>query len=444
MLDVTRTVEAAPPARPWTAYTVEEIRSTPLSPAETEIVKWTGIAFCFLIVFQRLAVPPNIEVGFFSIAALTVWLVYKRYAVLIPLRAIAYMFIATLMFAFALYSPLRPAFSVPALLFVVFMHFPFLFRVDISRVAYLRILLVFQNLAFLMATMVFFQWAQQAAGMYMIDMDHFVPSSWLFENYNYVQKVNYFSRWYKPNAFFMLETSFTSQLLAMSVLFELAILRRPFRILYAGIAQVMTFGGTGLLILAAGMLVCVFYLRPKQILILACATPILLAVAFSLGVVQNAMGRATEIARPGTSGNGRLMAPLDIATNTASSSLDFAIFGVGPGIRSPYKRYSQDTLNAPSKLVVEYGVPVAILWLTWFLSCLAVSGVPIIVIWAMFLQYVPMQGGLMVPMLTYYCLIMAALFRPTRYQQPARVRPFAVPPRWNRWTAPSPAQSKPA
>ena len=439
MLDVTRSVEAEPPLRRWTEYTVDEIRSTALSPGETEIVKWTGLAFSFLVVFQKIAVGPNIEVGFFFIFALILWLVYRRHAVLIPLRAISYLLICTLMIAFAVYSPLRPEFSVPALIFMIFMHVPFLFRVNISRIAYLRIVLTFQNLALLMASMVFFQWAQQAAHMPMISMGSYIPESWFLFHYNYIQKVGFYSVWYKPNAFFMLETSFTSQLLAMSLLFEIALFRRPWRILYIGVAQIMTFGGTGILILAAGMLVCVFYMRTKQVIILACAVPVMFFVALPLGVVHNAIGRTSEISRPGTSGNGRLMAPVQVATETATSSLDRAIFGVGPGLDSPFKRYKQEVLNAPAKLVVEYGVPVAIFWLCWFLGCMFVSGVPVIVIWAMFLQYIPLQGCLIVPLMTYYVLVMAGLFRPTRYDEPERARPSVIPREGRRWMQLSPA-----
>jgi len=111
---------------------------------------------------------------------------------------------------------------------------------------------------------------------------------------------------------------------------------------------------------------------------------------------------------------------------------------------SPFKRYKQEVLNAPAKLVVEYGVPVAILWLCWFLGCLFVSGVPIIVIWAMFLQYIPLQGCLIVPLMTYYVLVMAGLFRPTPYHEPERVRPSAIPRRQSRWMSLPPARPEPA
>jgi hypothetical protein len=394
----------------WGGASIAQIKVAPISAVERSIVTKTVAALGILIFAQRLAVPPNIEIGFFPVMFLAVWLFAKGYAVISRPRALAYLGICALILCDVLFSPLHNAISVASLAFLLTMHLPFLLRVAISRAAYLRILLWFQIFCLVIATMVFVQWAQQFVHMPMISMDNYVPDSLTFKNYNYIQKVTFYSHWYKPNAFFMLETSHTSQLLAISALIEIALFRRPIRILYVLLAQVSTFGGTGIFILAMGMLAMVFYLRPKSILTLAIAAPLIFVAALQLGVVHNAVERSAQIGQRGTSGNGRITAPYVIAAQTANSSPEAAFLGLGPGVATPFQTEIQDALNPTAKLIVEYGLPIAVLWIVWFHSILLSTRAPFIVTWVVILQYDLVGGALMIPLQTYYCLLLSALF----------------------------------
>ena len=403
----------------WGTASVAEIKNTVLAATEKSILSKTVIALGLLIFAQKLAVPPNIELGFFVIALLVAWLFIKGYAAIAAGRCITYCGICALMLLANAFSPLHNRISVNSLLFLLTVHIPFVFTVRISRAGYLRLLLWFQIFCLVIATAVYLQWLQQFLHMPMLDMDSYLPAPVIFEHYNYVQKVNFSSPWYKPNGFFMLEASFASQLLAMSVLVEIALFRRPLRILYVLAAQLATFGGTGMFVLGVGMIGVMFYLKPKSVLALLLAVPIALGAAYQLGVVKNATGRAAEVFQPGTSGHGRFAAPGQIALDTVKSSTAAAYLGLGAGVVSPYQTHETDTLNPIAKLVIEYGIPIALLFIIWFHSILLTSGVPFIVTLAVILQYDLTGGGLMIPLQTYYCLLLSALFIPF-----AALRPF--------------------
>ncbi|MDO7844608.1 hypothetical protein [Sphingomonas immobilis] len=410
--------------KPWRDYKVDEVKAAILNANERVIVGAAAIALGLLIFTEKLALQPaNIEYGFFAVAALCVFLVLRGSAYFLPVRTLAYCGVAALMIVITFASPIHAAFSIPSLLFMIILHIPFCMRVDLSRLAYLRILLWFEIFALVIASFVYFQWLQQAAGMRMLNMEDYLPQSMMFDNYNYVQKINYFSHWYKPNGFFMLETSYASQVLALAGLIELALFRRPVRLAYIVLAQLSTYGGTGMIVLGCGMLVAVFYLRFKEVVALAVAVPLLFGLAMTTGIAENAMGRTMEFSHSGTSGNGRFVAPFEIARDTVLSSKTFALTGVGPGVVSPYHRLIQDTLNPLTKLVVEYGIPVAVLWMLWYHACMIMARVPFIAFWAFFIQYDALGGAAMVPLVTYYCLLISCLFVPTRYIAPAMRRP---------------------
>lgn len=408
----------------WGKATIREVIDAPLYGDERTMLRLTATGLVVLILGQKLAFPATIELSFYTSFALAILLLIWRKGRIDPARMLGYVASMTVCILVTVTSPLHPAFSISAILYLIIIHMPFMLVVPVRRTFYLKLLRIFMIVGMIVATLVYVQWAQQLVGMRMISLEDYVPKPFLYVGYNYIQKINYFSQYYKPNAFLMLETSHTSQTLAIATLIELCLFRRLFVVAYMLIAQIITFGGTGMLLIVVTIPFVLRYLSLRLVMAGVVVLPLALLVAAQAGVLDNALGRSAEFDKPGTSGNGRFVNHFVIAAKSASVDADHALFGIGAGQISPFVNDKTTVFLPLSKLTVEYGLPAALLFFAWITYCFFTAGVPLVVTWPLLILFNLIGGTLLIPINTYYCLFLTAMFVPNRVASSSQARLF--------------------
>jgi hypothetical protein len=303
-----------------------------------------------------------------------------------------------------------PTYSVMSFLLLLIISTFYVFRVELDQEHYLKWLANFQLIAVAAASLVFFNWATQFVGLGIVDLNSMIPRRLLYLHYNYIQPIHWGSPWMKPNAVFFLETSHISQFIAMALVIELTCFFRIRYLAFLGMALLSTFGGTGMLTLAA----CLPFLlgRVPRSVILAglVALPIAYAGAKTIGLTENIESRIGEFGTRGTSGEMRFSRPAEVVVETMFGDEQDLFIGKGAG--SMPKGQSALGANfawAPyAKVFVEYGIVAFTFWALLIVTAMFGHGVPFAISWVVFVQYQFMNGSLNVPLHTIYAVLLAA------------------------------------
>ena len=142
-------------------------------------------------------------------------------------------------------------FSPGSLFLLILILAMYSFVVPIDEENYNRILKTFQKIAVVASLLVFVNWGTQIAGLGIFNLEDYIPDSFQYINYVYMNKLKWNLPWIKPNGIVFLEVSHLSQFIGMALVIELARFRRlKFAALYA-VALLSSFGGTGTLLVMA-------------------------------------------------------------------------------------------------------------------------------------------------------------------------------------------------
>lgn len=171
----------------------------------------------------------------------------------------------------------------------------------------------------------------------------------------------------KPNGMIFVEASVFSQFMALALLGEAWLDRRASRLVLFGVALTLAFSGTGLLVLAGG-LVLAGHVR------LLFATGLAgVAVALAVGLLgygEAFTSRIDEVRRPGTSGHERFVAPLEAMAKPWRESGEAVAWGYGAGRVEDLDVNGAPNYSAVPKVFLEYGLAglaaFAALWLSMF------------------------------------------------------------------------------
>ncbi len=302
-----------------------------------------------------------------------------------------------------------PTYSVMSLLLLIIISTFYVFRIELDWEHYLKWLANFQRIAVVAASLVFFNWATQLAGLGIVDLNSIIPRRLLYLHYNYIQPIHWGSPWLKPNAVFFLETSHISQFIAMAIVVELTCFFRMRYLVFLGAGLLSSFGGTGMLTLA---LTTPFLLgRVPRGLILAglVALPVAYGGAKAIGLTDNIESRIGEFGTRGTSGEMRFSRPAEAVVDAMFGDETDLFIGKGAGAMPK----GQSALGANfawapySKVFVEYGIVAFIFWALLILTAMFGHGTPFAISWVVFVQYQFMNGSLNVPLHTIYAVLLA-------------------------------------
>lgn len=385
--------------------------------SEARLVNFLTAELVLVVTTQKLAIPLAgresqislaflIHFGFLAVWALSgVLLVSRRRLVLLCAFA-----------ALAAYAQLPfvgPGWSLPSMVLMLATSAMFVFVLPIGPAGYRSLLDRFVLVALGAAVFVGVDWLFQLAGHPMPNLEALIPEAINYYQYNYIQPVQWGSPWMKPNGLFFLETSHVSQFLGIGLVIELALFRRFAMVVVLGGALLSTAGVTGLLLVATSLPFLLLRLRPTTLLGVLIALPILLLGTSQGGLLDGFTRRTAEFSQGNSSGYNRFVLPAEWSLAAFDAPAGKALFGTGAG--SMPKAINDDETGSVgyawppyTKVGVEYGALVLIVWLMFLFSSLFASGAPTVVAWAAFAQYNFLNGSLNVPIHTVYCVLLCA------------------------------------
>ena len=249
------------------------------------------------------------------------------------------------------------------------------------------------NILALIAAAGILQFLLQFAGLGLFSFTHLLPDRMLFESgYNLEIPVG-IGDIMKSNGFFLLEPSIFSQSMAMGLILEILAARRAWFLALFAAGLLLSFSGTGWIVLLSFLLSVGARLGRRGIVLAAGLAMAIVAVFaavvyFSPDTADVFAGRVAEFSQPGTSGNLRFTTPFQLMNEVLAREPTAWLFGIGPGASERLSLAYEYDVNTPIKILLEYGMPAVVLYVAIFLSA----------------QRTKLQGALVVP-----CLVLVLL-----------------------------------
>jgi hypothetical protein len=200
-----------------------------------------------------------------------------------------------------------------------------------------------------------------------------LPPQFLAEGFNTSYQLAYNNPTVKANAFVFLEPSFLCQFCALALIVSLLLRAPAWQPLILGLGMAATLSGTGILLLAVGVVLLILRvpnrIRPSYVI----AAVVGLAVVFSTPAANILLDRRTETSQQGSSGNIRFVEPYtQVAQGLADDPTRYLI-GAGPGTSDRLLESSRGKAGqavvygiAP-KMAFEYGLICAVLFIALLL-----------------------------------------------------------------------------
>ena len=166
----------------------------------------------------------------------------------------------------------------------------------------------------------------------------------------------------KSNGLFLVEPSVFSQVMALALIFEVLALRRVAFLALFTTGFLMSFAGTGWIVLASFVAAAALALGWRGIAIsagiLVIGTAVMAVVLTLAPDVGGAIGqRMDEISRPATSGHLRFITPFWALSDALAIEPSAAFIGVGSGVSERMPLVYEYDVNTPVKIGLEYGFP---------------------------------------------------------------------------------------
>lgn len=253
-------------------------------------------------------------------------------------------------------------FSYASLLLFTMLHFPYVLQLK-RPPDYEQVLALYQRVALTIAVLGLLQYGIQflIGPALAFPIENFFPEAFKVSKFNMQGYLEYGSEVYRTNGVFMLEPSFYSQLLAVSVVVEAVTRARPWvlGVLLAG--MVVSFSGTGLMLLAA-CLPCQAIVKRRWDLL--AAGVVLVAVAITLAALADSpylnvfFKRAGEFTATGSSGFARFVGGFYLFEQFLWPDVMRGLFGFGAGSLQAYQAKATWSSggNAFFKMIFEFGL----------------------------------------------------------------------------------------
>ena len=216
------------------------------------------------------------------------------------------------------------------------------------------------------------QFAAQFVGVRIFEFSAILPQSILYERwYNLVIPVGIGSL-LKSNGFFIIEPSTFSQFMALGLIIEATLFRRPRYLIFFILALVLSFSGTGWIVLLSFLVAATFTLGRRGIVI-ATGTVTLLASAIGLIVLITPpvaaafSSRIQEFWEIGTSAHMRFITPFWLLGYVIHREPLSLLMGIGSGASEAISVPWFYDVNTPVKVLLEYGLPALVAYLMLFL-----------------------------------------------------------------------------
>jgi len=302
-------------------------------------------------------------------------------------------------------------FSVNSLLLLGTLHLGYVFYLERGSESTARALAFFVDLATVLALLGIAQYALQSVlgARYVFPIENLVPPDFVVRGFNMQAPIAQGLETYRANGVFLAEPSFFSQFMAIAIIVELLTSNRLHRVALYGLALLLSYSGTGLLLLAVCGPLILLGRRHWGLLWLALGG---LALAVALGgylELDRLIARLGEFGSMRSSGFARFLSGFHVFDQYLWPYPDKALFGYGAGqfplyaVRMPFP-VAEMTLF---KMIFEYGLVGAALYFSFIAYCLFRSAAPAIICLAVGLSlllngpYVPFFHGLALSLLVW-------------------------------------------
>jgi hypothetical protein len=350
-------------------------------------------------VLQRFAVPAAGSVvgwGLVVCLALSVWAFFTGMLRPDPARVVLYaLALAALLSTLLLKTG---SFSLTSIAMLAVIYLPFVGFMEVDTAGYRRILGLFQDVALFVALCGLVQFAIQfaASPKWMFPFDSVLPWPFFIPGFNLRIPIGGEAGLLKSTGLWFLEPSHFSQTLGFAILIELAYFHRWRRLLLLAAAYVVSFSGTGFLLVAA-LAVPVLARSGRYGVLAAAAAGLALAVLFhELPPFSLFFARLDEFTNPLGSGSMRFLAPYWWLSDFFFPHPDRVLFGFGPGNVEPAIRSADYFIQDSSwlKLLAEYGIWGTLPFLVFYLYTLFFNSPDRMLSFACMFQFLLLGGYL--------------------------------------------------
>src|SRR5271155_786640 len=298
------------------------------------------------------------------------------------------------------------AFSPTSLLLLVAVHLPYVFTVPHSNDSE-RIIKFFIQIVTVFALLGIAQYVLQFVVnvRYLFPIENFVPDTFIVQHFNHQAATEYGSHEYRANGVFLLEPSFFSQLLAVAIIAELGTLGRVSRLAIFGFALLVSYSGTGIMVLAICLPLAIVAQRRWGVFAVGlCALVVLIPLQEYLHA-DRLISRVSEFGTIRSSGYSRFVGGFYLFDRFLWHDPWRTLFGYGAGSFTGYASHDAAGEMALFKIVFEFGLVGAVAYFGFLFGCLFCSPAPRLLTLAVgvtyFLSgiYVPFAHGLALSLL---------------------------------------------
>lgn len=250
------------------------------------------------------------------------------------------------------------SFSLASMLLMMAIYFAYAVRV--KDMANYDVFAVFSRFAMIVAVFGIAQFALQFVlpRAVVFPIETWLPRSMLIQNYNYLNPLSYGSAILKSNGVFTLEPSFFSQFLAIAMIAELSLANRWPRIALYAAGMVVSYSGTGIIILLITLPMLIIARRRWDLLgagLFGLAVLAVFAEELNLGLF---LERAGEFSSVGSSGFERFTGALFLFEQFLWDNPWRAMFGFGAGAFQDFSLRANLPVAemALTKILLEFGL----------------------------------------------------------------------------------------
>ena len=307
--------------------------------------------------------------------------------------------------------------STPSMMYLFFLYLPFIFtmsRLPLTNHMYPAAVRFFLNCTSIVAIVAIVQFVSQfiVRAPWIFNISSLIPSELVDKGaWNTSIEAGGFL---KSNGFFLREPSELSMFVGIAALIEIVLFRRLIRLCIYSVAMVVSFSGTGMFLVAVGLLVPTRLKAVRRAVVLMIIGLVVIPLFDGYVLDGYFLHRLDEFNREGTSAWSRFIAP-QIVVDRGMDSLQSTIFGNGSGtISTSLKQFGsifydgRFTIFDPTwaKLLYEYGLIGTAIAVAFISTCLWRSRAPIELKIGVFYGWLASGGQLLSPS---YCAIMFGL-----------------------------------
>jgi hypothetical protein len=271
-------------------------------------------------------------------------------------------------------------FSVSSMLLLAALHLPYVFSVPHGDDGGDRILKFFVGIVTVFALCGIAQYSLQFVvnARYLFPIENFIPQSFIVQHFNKQAAVGYDSQVYRANGVFLLEPSFFSQVLAVAIIAELCTLARASRLAVFGLALLVSYSGTGMLVLAICLPIYIITRRRWEMLLFGLLALLVVIPLHEYLHVDRILSRVGEFGSTQSSAFARFVGGFYLFDQFLWHDPWRTLFGYGAGA---YTNYASRVHYAAAemalfKIVFEFGLVGALAYFGFLFSCLFSSRAP--------------------------------------------------------------------